>query len=78
VQRQFKPEVRPVEAPDDDNIIANACESKTFNVAHNVKLRDHFWIKGQPYSVLDMLAHDPIAEDFAGTCDSPVSLVLVR
>jgi phosphatidylserine decarboxylase len=55
-----------VASPDDDNVIANACESKTFNVQHNVKLRDHFWIKGQPYSVLDMLAHDPLSENFAG------------
>lgn len=47
-------------------MINNCCESKTFAVQHNVKLRDHFWIKGQPYSVLDMLAHDPLAESFAG------------
>ncbi|USW48708.1 Putative L-tryptophan decarboxylase PsiD [Septoria linicola] len=64
--REFKDEVRPTASPDDDNVIANACESKVFNVAHNVKLRDHFWIKGQPYSVRDMLAHDPLAENFAG------------
>ncbi|EME78332.1 uncharacterized protein MYCFIDRAFT_64312 [Pseudocercospora fijiensis CIRAD86] len=64
--RRFKDEVRPIASPKDDNIIANACESKVFNVAHNVKLRDHFWIKGQPYSVRDMLAHDPLAEEFAG------------
>jgi len=64
--RQFRPEARPVADPDDDNVVANACESKTYNVSHNVKLRDKFWIKGQPYSVLDMLAHDPLAENFAG------------
>ncbi|KAH9845779.1 Phosphatidylserine decarboxylase proenzyme 3 [Teratosphaeria destructans] len=64
--RQFRDEVRPVASPEDDNVIANACESKVFNVAHNVKLRDRFWIKGQPYSVRDMLAQDPLAENFAG------------
>lgn len=64
--RQFKEEVRPVASPDDDNVIANACESKVFNVQYNVKLRDKFWIKGQPYSIKDMLAHDPLAEQFAG------------
>ncbi|KAF2773414.1 hypothetical protein EJ03DRAFT_265080 [Teratosphaeria nubilosa] len=64
--RQFRDEVRPVASPEDDNVIANACESKVFNVAHNVKLRDRFWIKGQPYSVRDMLAQDPLAEKFAG------------
>jgi len=64
--RQFRDEVRPLASPEDDNVIANACESKVFNVAHNVKLRDHFWIKGQPYSIRDMLAHDPLAEEFGG------------
>jgi phosphatidylserine decarboxylase len=29
-------------------------------------IRDRFWIKGQPYSILDMLAKDPLAEQFAG------------
>jgi phosphatidylserine decarboxylase len=52
--------------PEDDNVIANACESKIYHVAHNVKLRDRFWIKSQPYSVLDMLANDPLANEFAG------------
>jgi phosphatidylserine decarboxylase len=55
-----------VASPDDDSVIANACESKVYNVAHNVHLRDKFWIKSQPYSVLDMLAHDPLAHRFAG------------
>lgn len=64
--RQFKDEVRPIASPEDDNVIANACESKVFNVAHNVKMRDTFWNKGQPYSISDMLAHDPLAEHFAG------------
>ena len=64
--RQFKDEVRPLAQPDNDDIIANCCESKTFAVQHNVKMRDHFWIKGQPYSINDMLAHDELADNFAG------------
>ncbi|KAI7337699.1 hypothetical protein KC315_g2134 [Hortaea werneckii] len=64
--RTFKDEVRPVASPENDDVIANACESKVFNLARGVKLRDHFWIKGQPYSVLDILAHDQLAESFAG------------
>jgi phosphatidylserine decarboxylase len=59
-------EARPVASPDDDSVIANACESKVYNVSHDVKLRDKFWIKGQPYSILDMLANDPLAHQFAG------------
>lgn len=53
-------------SPDDDSVIANACESKVYNVARDAKLRDKFWIKGQPYSVSDMLAHDPLAAQFDG------------
>lgn len=64
--RLFKEGVRPVASPDDDNIIANACESKPYNFARDVKLRDRFWIKGQPYSVLDMLARDDFAPQFEG------------
>lgn len=37
-----------------------------FNIERNIKLRDRFFAKGQPYSVLDMLAHDPMASEFAG------------
>ncbi|OAG40044.1 hypothetical protein AYO21_05725 [Fonsecaea monophora] len=64
--RLFKEEARPVASPEDDNVIANACESKTFKVARDVKARDHFWLKGQPYSVIDMLAQDPWADKFVG------------
>lgn len=63
---RFSEGVRPVAAMDHDEIIANACESTRYNLAHNVKLRDRFWIKGQPYSVIDMLAHDELSKNFAG------------
>jgi phosphatidylserine decarboxylase len=58
--------VRPVAGPDDDNVIANACESKPYKLARHAKLRDKFWVKGQLYSVLDILAHDPLAAKFDG------------
>ncbi|KAM0512355.1 hypothetical protein ACHAPE_008921 [Trichoderma viride] len=64
--RQVHDDARPVASPDDDNVIANACESRVFNVQRNAQLRDRFFAKGQPYSVLDMLAHDPLAKQFAG------------
>lgn len=64
--RQFREGVRPLAGPDDDNVIANACESTPYNVVRNAALRDKFWVKGQPYSVLDILAHDPLAAQFEG------------
>ncbi|KAI3325294.1 Phophatidylserine decarboxylase-domain-containing protein [Xylariaceae sp. AK1471] len=64
--RQLRDGARPLASPDDDNVIANACESKPYNLARHAKLRDKFWIKGQPYSVLDILGHDPLATVFDG------------
>lgn len=64
--RKVHDKARPVASPDDDNVIANACESKVYNIARDASLRAKFWIKSQPYSVLDMLGHDPLAEQFAG------------
>jgi len=64
--RHFYPNIRPVASPEDSSIIVNSCESKTYKVAHNVAARDRFWVKGQPYSVVDMLDHDTLAENFVG------------
>lgn len=66
--RQFRWEdgMRPVASPEDDNVVANACESKVYKVAHDIKEREKFWIKGQPYSVKDMLAFDDLYHEFVG------------
>jgi len=64
--RTFRPGVRPVASPEDDRVIANPCESTPYKVAYDVKARDKFWVKGQPYSVSDMLALDELAEQFVG------------
>ncbi|KAJ9093239.1 hypothetical protein QFC19_008445 [Naganishia cerealis] len=64
--RLFKDGVRPIAEPDNDNVVINACESMTYKVAHNIHRRDKFWIKGQPYSCIDMFAQDPLAEQFVG------------
>jgi phosphatidylserine decarboxylase len=64
--RTFREGVRPVASPDRDDIIANSCESLPYKVAYNVHARDKFWLKGQPYSVLDMLAHDELSSAFVG------------
>ena len=49
--RKYRKGVRPVEAPDDDSVIVNACESAPYKVAYNVKKRDLFWTKNQQYSL---------------------------
>ena len=57
---------RPVASPEDDSIIVSACESTPYGLRYDVNLRDRFWLKGQPYSLRDMLDNDPEVEDFAG------------
>ena len=64
--RRFRPGVRPVAAPDDPDVIVNACESAPYRVSHDVQWRADFWIKGQPYSLAHMLAGDPWAPQFIG------------
>ncbi len=49
--RKYRKGVRPVEAPDDDSVIVNACESAPFKVSFNVEKQDLFWNKKQPYSL---------------------------
>ncbi|MCR4032003.1 MULTISPECIES: phosphatidylserine decarboxylase family protein [Flavobacterium] len=64
--RLFCTNVRPVTAPNDDSIIVNACESAPLQVAKNVALSDQFWLKGQPYSLENMMNFDELAPQFGG------------
>ncbi|XP_065919748.1 uncharacterized protein [Dysidea avara] len=64
--RQFRPNVRPVASPDDNKVIANACESNPFRVEKNVTKQGKFWIKGQPYNIKFLLADDPLVDSFVG------------
>ena len=56
--RTFRPGVRPVSAPEDDGVIVSACESAPLQVTGDVSLSDRFWLKGQPYSLDNMLDFD--------------------
>jgi phosphatidylserine decarboxylase len=64
--RRFRPESRPVAAPDDDKVIVSACESTPYGISTGVQRRDRFWIKSQPYSLQDMLADDESVDQFVG------------
>ncbi|KAK3935852.1 Phophatidylserine decarboxylase-domain-containing protein [Diplogelasinospora grovesii] len=63
--RRFRDSERPVYAPQDDNVIVNACESGPLALCRGVNLSDDFWLKGQPYSLSDMLGASN-ASPFAG------------
>lgn len=52
--------LRPVESFGRQvTVIHNACESTSLRTADNVQLNDTFWLKGQNYSLYDMLGGDP-------------------
>jgi phosphatidylserine decarboxylase len=64
--RTFVEGVRPVSSPDDDSVIVNACESAPFALRHDVPLSARFWLKGQPYSLENMLDWSEYTPQFAG------------
>jgi phosphatidylserine decarboxylase len=47
-------------------VIVSACESTPYGISTDVKRQDRFWIKSQPYSLQDLLAHDKSSGQFAG------------
>jgi phosphatidylserine decarboxylase len=64
--RHFKPGARPIAAPENDKVIVSPCEARPYRIARDVKRQDDFWVKGQPYSLVNMLGGDPAVDDFAG------------
>lgn len=64
--RRLKSGARPVAAPDDDKVIVSPCEATPYRIAPDVKRRDDFWVKGQPYSLADMLAGEDDVDEFVG------------
>jgi phosphatidylserine decarboxylase len=64
--RTFRSGVRPVSGRGDDSVIVNACESAPLQVKTGVSLNSRFWIKGQPYSLENMLNFDEHASLFDG------------
>ena len=64
--REFRDGVRPVAEPNNDAVVVNACESAPYRLARNVKLRDKYWIKAQPYALQFMMDNDPFTEHFVG------------
>jgi len=63
--RQIKPELRPVSAPHDPKVIVSANDGSVVTWERDVRASARFWLKGQPYSLHDMLrGHD--VERFVG------------
>ncbi|KAK1637388.1 phosphatidylserine decarboxylase-domain-containing protein [Colletotrichum phormii] len=55
-----------IEVDDNTSVIVNACESAPLQVVSNIALRADVTLKGQPYSLVDMLNGNPLAPQFVG------------
>lgn len=66
--RQIKlDEFRPLAGKDDDSIIVSANDGQVYAVQNDVKLMDDFWLKGQKYSLINMLDNnETYIERFVG------------
>ena len=72
--REFQPGMRPLHTPEPTHlpaphphhsgIITHACESAPWRLSRNVQAQSRFWLKAQPYSLLEMLHDDPLASHF--------------
>lgn len=64
--REIKPDRRPIAAPGDPKVIVSANDGTVYNIRHEVKEQDRFWLKGQPYSLANMLAGSAYVDRFVG------------
>ncbi len=64
--REIKPKCRPISQPEDPKVIVSANDGTVVNIARNVKRTDDFWLKGQPYSLVNMLNNRAYVDRFVG------------
>jgi phosphatidylserine decarboxylase len=63
--RGIKPECRPIAEPDNPKIVVSSNDGTVYNIQDNVQREDQFWVKGQNYSLENML-NGLYVEKFAG------------
>lgn len=64
--RQINLQYRPIADPDNNKVIVSANDGTVYNIQRKVKYTDTFWIKSQPYSLLNMLDNSKHTDDFVG------------
>lgn len=64
--RQIRPEMRPIAAPHDPKVIVSANDGTVYKIEREVAAEARFWLKGQPYSLADMLAGSAFVDRFVG------------
>ncbi len=56
--RKLVPGARPIYEPDNTKAIVSGFDCTIYKIASNIKKYSNFWIKSQPYSLMDMLNHE--------------------
>ena len=64
--RVFYPHVRPVAEPSNPDLVVSACEAAPLQVVRNVQADSEFWLKGQNYSLSNMMGFHPLGKQFIG------------
>ncbi len=64
--RQIKAKCRPIADPENPKVVVSANDGSVYKIARKVKEEDRFWVKGQPYSLRDMLASSAYVDRFIG------------
>lgn len=64
--REIKPEARPIAAPKDPKVIISPNDGNLVTIARDIKPQDEFWLKGEPFSLADMLDRNEYWERFIG------------
>lgn len=64
--REIRKEARPIAAPHDPKVIISANDGNLVTIARGVQRTDSFWLKGEPFSLMDMLDRSEYAERFVG------------
>lgn len=65
--RQIRPECRPIADPGDPRVVVSANDGTVYNIVENVQPLAKFWIKAQPYSLVNMLDHEMVERFVGGT-----------
>jgi phosphatidylserine decarboxylase len=64
--REIRPDVRPIAAPHDPKVIVSANDGTVYKIEQRVSEEARFWLKGQPYSLANMLAGSAYVDRFIG------------
>jgi phosphatidylserine decarboxylase len=64
--REIRKDARPIAAPHDPKVIVAANDGNIVAIARGVQRTDKFWLKGEPFSLADMLDRSEHVDRFVG------------